>query len=86
MFALFVWMGTFILFLWLTRKHFAWKESHRAGVWTYIENSVTKERRAYRYILGGYSPLDIDWLFDGPDKNFARVDGVLRERMSLQTL
>lgn len=46
---------------WL-RSLFAWRVVRLEGVWLYEANQVTGQRRAFRVVSGGYSPLDLDWL------------------------
>lgn len=47
------------------RALFGWRVHHFAGCWRYDQNAVTGQRRAAIAIVGGYSPLDFEWLNDG---------------------
>ena len=44
---------------------FAWREHRTTAVWRYDHNTVTGKRRAVRLTMGGWSPLDRQWLQDG---------------------
>ena len=61
---------------------FAWRRVSDAGpvagsLWSYWENSITGERKAYQE-HGGYQPLDWDWLAAAPRWRVVSVRGVER--------
>jgi hypothetical protein len=47
------------VFKWFKSK-FGWRTVGEKGAWRYLENKFTGQRRAV--YLGGYSPLDDEWL------------------------
>lgn len=47
------------------RSWFAWKEYRDTGVWKYLENQITGERKAIRSNLEGYQPKIFRWLNGG---------------------
>ncbi|MFP5434217.1 MAG: hypothetical protein ACLGIM_14040 [Alphaproteobacteria bacterium] len=64
---------------WL-RSLFAWRIASFAGVWRYEINVITGKRRASREFIGGYSPLDWDWLLTG--QGMPTIDGIVAWRSS----
>lgn len=71
---------------WITAQ-FAWRLLCRRGAWTYIENEVTGQRRAYQapFLLG---PLAMDLLRPGDvvHWNYGAVDEVEVNRHDLVSL
>jgi len=49
---------------WL-RSLLAWRVAFKAGCYVYEENAITGQRRHFRIIRGGYSPVDRHWLDGG---------------------
>jgi len=43
------------------KAFFAWRVVRDTGVWIYLQNSVTGERKAFRYVEA-YQPCDHVWL------------------------
>ena len=66
---------------WL-RSLFAWETVFRSGVFEYQENAVTGARRAYRWCGGGYSPIDMDWLYSGNVEREPKISGIPASRSS----
>jgi len=44
------------------RAAFAWREVHDSGVWSYMENTLTRERRVL-YLGSGQEPIDRERLY-----------------------
>ncbi len=60
-------------FLSFVRAPFSWTEVGQLGANTYLENTVTGERRMQGR-TGGFTPLDRDWLS-------GREDDLFRDRV-----
>jgi len=52
------------MFEWM-KSLFAWHCVRDQGIWSYWENRVTGQRKAYREAAPVMSPIDFDWLEGG---------------------
>lgn len=44
------------------RALFAWRQVYNSGVYSYLENTLTGERRVLRTNQCGHQPIDVAWL------------------------